>query len=93
MIRRLVHVDRVGVEERAATLGRRSVKGAAKAQGVQLAVSMVDLTTLEGSDTPGKVRQLSAKANPSRPTAARGAVVRGRVRLSAAGRGRRGGAG
>lgn len=57
-----ISVDRVRVEERAAALGRRSIKRDAKRQGIQLAVSMIDLTTLEGRDTPGKVRQLSAKA-------------------------------
>src|SRR5919109_1104131 len=62
MIRRLPHVDHVGIEERAAWLGKRSIKTTAKAQGIRLAFSMVDLTTLEGQDTPGKVRQLSAKA-------------------------------
>src|SRR5919197_1052295 len=62
MIRRLPHVDHTGIEERAAWLGKRSIKTTAKAQGIRLAVSMVDLTTLEGQDTPGKVRQLSAKA-------------------------------
>ena len=62
MIRRLPHVDRVGIEERAAWLGARSIKTTAKAQGIRLAVSMVDLTTLEGQDTAGKVRQLCAKA-------------------------------
>ena len=72
MTRQLVHVDRVGVEERAAVLGRRSIKTTAKEQGIRLAISMVDLTTLEGSDTPGKVRQLSAKA--MRPDPARAAV-------------------
>ena len=55
-------MDRVGIEERAATLGRRSIKTTAKQQGIRMAVSMVDLTTLEGSDTPGKVRHLCAKA-------------------------------
>jgi deoxyribose-phosphate aldolase len=60
--RRLAHVDRVGVEERAAQLGRRSIKTTAKRQGIALAVSMLDLTTLEGADTPGKVRHLCAKA-------------------------------
>jgi deoxyribose-phosphate aldolase len=68
MSRRLAHVDRVGVEERAAQLGKRSIKTTAKAQGIRLAVSMVDLTTLEGQDTPGKVRQLSAKAVCPAPT-------------------------
>ena len=62
MIRRLPHVDRVGIEERAATLGKRSIKTSAKEQGIRLAVSMVDLTTLEGSDTPGKIVALCAKA-------------------------------
>ena len=62
MIRRLPHVDRVGVDERAATLGKRSIKTTAKQQGIRLAVSMVDLTTLEGADTPGKVRHLCSKA-------------------------------
>src|ERR1700759_4702721 len=60
MSRRLAHVDRVGVEERAAQLGKRSIKTAAKQQGIRLAVSMLDLTTLEGADTPGKVRHLCA---------------------------------
>jgi deoxyribose-phosphate aldolase len=62
VIRRLPHVDRVGIEERAATLGKRSIKTTAKQQGIRLAVSMIDLTTLEGADTPGKVRHLCAKA-------------------------------
>jgi deoxyribose-phosphate aldolase len=62
VIRRLPHVDRVGIEERAATLGKRSIKTTAKQQGIRLAVSMIDLTTLEGADTPGKVRHLAAKA-------------------------------
>ena len=68
MIRRLPHVDRVGIEERAAQLGKRSIKAAAKQQGIRLAVSMVDLTTLEGADTPGKVRHLCAKAVCPAPT-------------------------
>ena len=61
MSRRLAHVDRVGVEERAAQLGKRSIKTTAKQQGIRLAVSMVDLTTLEGADTHGKVRSMCAK--------------------------------
>jgi deoxyribose-phosphate aldolase len=68
VIRRLPHVDRVGVEERAATLGKRSIKTTAKQQGIRLAVSMTDLTTLEGADTPGKVRHLCAKAVVPSPT-------------------------
>nr|WP_218935594.1 deoxyribose-phosphate aldolase [Actinomadura citrea] len=55
-------VDRVGVEERAARLAGRSVKASAKAEAIDLAISMVDLTTLEGADTAGKVRALCAKA-------------------------------
>lgn len=55
-------VDQVAVEERAAALGKRSLKKAAKVEGLKLAVRMMDLTTLEGKDTPGKVRQMCAKA-------------------------------
>jgi deoxyribose-phosphate aldolase len=55
-------VDQVGVEERAAALAKRSIKKGAKVAGLMLAVRMMDLTTLEGKDTPGKVRQLCAKA-------------------------------
>ena len=64
-------VDKVGVEARAAALGTRSVKTTAKAKAIDLAIRMVDLTTLEGADTPGKVRALSAKAlrpDPADPT-------------------------
>ncbi len=70
MSRSLIPVSRVGVDERAAALGRRSIKTSAKRQGIVLATSMIDLTTLEGSDTPGKVRHLCAKAvcpDPTRP--------------------------
>jgi deoxyribose-phosphate aldolase len=66
--RRLPHVDRVGVEERAAQLGKRSIKTTAKQQGIRLAVSTLDLTTLEGADTVGKVRHLCAKAVCPAPT-------------------------
>jgi deoxyribose-phosphate aldolase len=62
MSRRLTSVDRQGADERAAALGRRSIKNEAKRQGILLATSMIDLTTLEGKDTPGKVRHLCAKA-------------------------------
>ncbi|WP_432985681.1 deoxyribose-phosphate aldolase [Dactylosporangium sp. CA-233914] len=55
-------VDQVGAEQRAAMLGTRSIKTSAKAQALDLAIRMVDLTTLEGADTPGKVRALCAKA-------------------------------
>lgn len=55
-------VDRVMVEERAAALGKRSLKKEAKVAGLKLAISMMDLTTLEGRDSPGKVLQLCQKA-------------------------------
>src|ERR1700754_1228414 len=70
MSRSLIPVNRVGVEERAAALGRRSIKTSAKREGIRIATSMIDLTTLEGADTPGKVRHLCAKAvvpDPARP--------------------------
>lgn len=55
-------VDRVGADQRAAMLGTRSIKTTAKAEAIDLAIRMVDLTTLEGADTPGKVRAMCAKA-------------------------------
>ncbi|MBT2231591.1 deoxyribose-phosphate aldolase, partial [Nonomuraea sp. NEAU-A123] len=55
-------VDRVGADQRAAMLGTRSIKTSAKAMAIDLAISMVDLTTLEGADTHGKVRAMCAKA-------------------------------
>jgi deoxyribose-phosphate aldolase len=64
-------VDQVGAEARAATLATRSIKTSAKAWALDTAVTMVDLTTLEGQDTPGKVRAICAKArrpDPSDPT-------------------------
>jgi deoxyribose-phosphate aldolase len=60
-------VDQVGAEQRAATLASRSIKTTAKAWALDLAVRMVDLTTLEGADTPGKVRALCAKARRPDP--------------------------
>jgi deoxyribose-phosphate aldolase len=51
----------VGIEERVAALAKRSLKKSAKVAGLSLAVRMMDLTTLEGKDTPGKVRQLCRK--------------------------------
>jgi len=55
-------VDSVGVEARAAFFTKRSLKNEAKAAALRLAVSMMDLTTLEGADTKGKIRQLCRKA-------------------------------
>ncbi|KHL14556.1 deoxyribose-phosphate aldolase [Mumia flava] len=71
-------VDAVGLEARAAALATRSIKKEAKATAIDLAISMVDLTTLEGADTPGKVRSLAAKAlrpDPSDPTCPQVAAV------------------
>jgi len=61
-LKALPGVDAVGVESRVAKLATRSVKTSAKKEALDLAVSMVDLTTLEGADTPQKVRSLCTKA-------------------------------
>jgi deoxyribose-phosphate aldolase len=55
-------IDEVMVEERAAAFGKRSIKTSAKLSGLKLAISMMDLTTLEGKDTPGKIAFLCRKA-------------------------------
>ena len=71
-------VDQVGAEARATTLSTRSIKTTAKAYALDLAIQMIDLTTLEGQDTPGKVRALCAKAkrpDPADPTAPQVAAV------------------
>src|SRR5215471_14080351 len=57
-----VSVDQVMVEERAAAFTKRSIKTSAKLAGLKIVVSMMDLTTLEGKDTPGKVAYLCRKA-------------------------------
>lgn len=71
-LRRYLHglpgVDAVGLEARAASLGTRSIKTTAKAYAIDLAISMIDLTTLEGADTSGKVRALCAKGVRPDPT-------------------------
>src|SRR5215217_3059708 len=59
---RIGAVDQVALEERAAALAKRSIKKGSKLYALELAVRMMDLTTLEGSDTPGKVAALAAKA-------------------------------
>ena len=64
----LAGVDQVGVQTRAADLATRSIKTTAKAAGIDLAISMVDLTTLEGMDTVGKVRALCAKGRRPDPS-------------------------
>src|ERR1700685_3103574 len=61
-------VDSVGAEARAAVLASRSIKTTAKRLALDLAISMIDLTTLEGQDTPGKVRAMCAKAKHPDPT-------------------------
>jgi deoxyribose-phosphate aldolase len=71
-------VDRVGAEARAAMLASRSIKTTAKQWALDTAISMIDLTTLEGQDTPGKVRALCAKArqpDPADPSAPMVAAV------------------
>ena len=68
---RVGSVDQVAVEERAATLAKRSIKRESKLFALELAVRMTDLTTLEGADTPGKVAALASKAirpDPADPT-------------------------
>lgn len=58
-------IDQVGVDERAAFFTKRSIKNESKLDALYATISMMDLTTLEGADTPGRVRQLCAKArNP-----------------------------
>lgn len=71
-------VDAVGLEQRAAALGTRSIKTTSKRWALDKIIELIDLTTLEGADTPGKVRSLVAKAmNPdaSDPTCPRVAAV------------------
>jgi len=71
-------VDQVGAEARAAMLSSRSIKTTSKRWALDTAISMIDLTTLEGQDTPGKVRALCAKAkrpDPADPTAPQVAAV------------------
>ena len=70
------HVDQVGIEERASRFTKRSIKNESKVNGLKLALNMIDLTTLEGKDTDGKVKQLCYKAQhlhdayPGLPTVA-----------------------
>jgi len=71
-LRQLLHglpgVDEVGATTRAAQLATRSIKKDAKLQALDMAVAMMDLTTLEGADTPGKVRAMCAKARRPDPS-------------------------
>ena len=71
-------VDAVGLEARAAGLATRSIKTTSKAWALDTVITLIDLTTLEGADTPGKVQSLVAKAmtpDPSDPTTPRVAAV------------------
>jgi deoxyribose-phosphate aldolase len=71
-------VDAVGLEQRAASLGTRSIKTTSKAWALDRIIGLIDLTTLEGADTPGKVRSLAAKAmtpDPGDPTTPRVAAL------------------
>ncbi|WP_308799809.1 deoxyribose-phosphate aldolase [Agromyces silvae] len=81
-LRRYLHgiagVDAVGLEQRAAALGTRSIKTSSKAWALDRIISLIDLTTLEGADTPGKVRSLVSKAvtpDPADPSTPRVAAV------------------
>jgi len=81
-LRRYLHgipgVDAVGLEQRAAGLGTRSIKTTSKAWALDRIIGLIDLTTLEGADTPGKVRSLVAKAvtpDPADPSCPRVAAV------------------
>src|SRR5919108_3414264 len=67
---RIGSVDAVALEERAGSLARRSIKREAKVFALELAIRMMDLTTLEGQDTPGKIAALATKGirpDPSDP--------------------------
>ncbi|MGH2466963.1 MAG: deoxyribose-phosphate aldolase [Candidatus Limnocylindrales bacterium] len=86
LLGRLGTVDQVGVVERVGSLTRRSIKRESKVWALDLAVRMMDLTTLEGKDTPGKVRALCAKgrhpdpADPTIPSVAAICIYPARIR-------------
>ena len=67
LLGRVTTVDQVGVEERVDSLKRRSIKKASKMWALDLAIRMMDLTTLEGKDTPGKIRAMCVKAMHPQP--------------------------
>lgn len=81
-------VDKVGVEERVARFQTRSIKDASKMQGLKMALNMIDLTTLEGKDTHGKVKQMCYKAQhlhdvlPGLPTVAAVCVYPSMVKIA-----------
>ncbi len=67
LLGRVTPVDQVGVEERIESLKKRSIKRESKLWALDLAIRMMDLTTLEGKDTPGKIRAMCAKAIRPQP--------------------------
>ncbi len=67
LLGRVPPVDRVGVDERVAALQKRSIKRASKLWALDMTIRMIDLTTLEGKDTPGKIRALCVKAMHPQP--------------------------
>jgi deoxyribose-phosphate aldolase len=81
-------IDQVGVEERASRFTKRSIKNETKINGLKLALNMIDLTTLEGKDTDGKVKQLCYKAQhlhdayPGLPTVAAVCVYPSMVKVA-----------
>lgn len=81
-------VDQVGAEERVARIQSRSIKNESKVQGLKLILNMIDLTTLEGKDTPGKVKQMCYKAQhlhdsiPDLPTVAAVCVYPSMVKIA-----------
>ena len=81
-------IDQVGVEERASRFTKRSIKGETKLNGLLLTLNMIDLTTLEGKDTDGKVKQLCYKAQhlhdayPGLPTVAAVCVYPSMVKVA-----------
>lgn len=81
-------IDKVGVEERVARIQTKSIKGDSKVQGMKMILNMIDLTTLEGKDTPGKVKQMCYKAQhlhdqyPDCPTVAAVCVYPSMVKIA-----------
>lgn len=81
-------IDKVGVEERVARFQTRSIKGESKLQALKMALNMIDLTTLEGKDSPGKVQQMCYKAIhlhdelPNLPTVAAVCVYPSMVKIA-----------
>jgi deoxyribose-phosphate aldolase len=84
----LPKMDKVGVEERVARFQTRSLKGESKMKGLHMILNMIDLTTLEGKDTPGKVKQMCYKAlhlhdlSPNLPTVAAICVYPSMVKIA-----------